>query len=149
MTTPPGAPGCNGSLPRSASLTPLPLPDLWSSCMHSCYQTDILLSPDPSAPLISSCSSVTSGYPSLFSSLPSPLPEAWLRMKCGSRAITLHSSMLQVSSQGVRCPTHPHLLSFLHTAHVPANAKPFSSPILIFHGRTSFYWTIRPSGLKF
>ena len=96
--------------------------------MHACYHTEILPSADPSSSLISSCASVTTGYPSLFSSLPSPIPNAWLRLKSGSRAITIHSSQLSISSLGVRCPSHPQLLSFLHTAPCNCKCKTFLLP---------------------
>ena len=84
--------------------------------MHSCYRTEILSSDNCSLPIISSGPHVVAGYPSLLSSLPSPLPDAWLRLQSGSRVVTIHSSQLSISPSGVRCPSSPHLLSFLHLA---------------------------------
>ena len=93
--------------------------------MHSCYRTEILSSENCSLPIISSCPHVVAGYPSLLSSLPSPLPDAWLRLQSGSKVVTIRSSQLSISPSGVRCPSSPHLLSFLHTAPCTCKCKTF------------------------
>ena len=91
---------------------------------HSCYKTEILSSFPNYTPLISPCPSVLDGFPSL----PSPLPDTWLKLMCGSRSVTIHSSLLSVSPAGVTCPTHPHLLSLLHTAPCSCKCKTFLLP---------------------
>ena len=83
---------------------------------HSCYRVEVLPSHPDYIPLISHCSLVIDGFALLRRALPSPLPHTWLRLKSGSRSITIHSSLLQISPLSIACPAYPHLLTFLHTA---------------------------------
>ena len=94
---------------------------------HSCYSVDFLDTAPVGTPFVSECPPVTNGSPSLLPLLPFPLPPAYLRLCCGSRALTIHSSLLAIG-QGLSCPTHPHLLSYLHTSPCSCKCKTFLLP---------------------
>ena len=94
---------------------------------HSCYSVDILDTAPVGTPFVAECPPVTNGSPSLLPLLPSPLPPAYLRLCCGSRALTIHSSLLTIGP-GLSCPTHPHLLSYLHSSPCSCKCKTFLLP---------------------
>ena len=77
---------------------------------HTCYSMEILDTSPHGTPFLAECTPITTGASSLFSILPSPLPTAYIKLCCGSRSITLHSSLLN-TEQGISCPDYPYLLS--------------------------------------
>ena len=94
---------------------------------HSCYSVDFLDTAPLGTPFVAECPPVTNGSPSLLPLLPSPLPPSYLRLCCGSRALTIHSSLLTIGP-GLSCPTHPHLLSYLHSSPCSCKCKTFLLP---------------------
>ena len=94
---------------------------------HYCYSVDFLDTAPLGTPFVAECPPVTNGSPSLLPLLPSPLPPSYLRLCCGSRALTIHSSLLTIGP-GLSCPTHPHLLSYLHSSPCSCKCKTFLLP---------------------
>ena len=104
---------------------------------HTCYSMEILDASPHGTPFLAECTPITTGASSLFSILPSPLPTAYIKLCCGSRSITLHSSLLN-TEQGISCPDYPYLLSYLHTAPCSCKCKTFLIPnyVLSHHDLT-------------
>ena len=94
---------------------------------HSCYSVDFLDTAPFGTPFVAECPPVINGSPSLLPLLPSPLPPSYLRLCCGSRALTIHSSLLTIGP-GLSCPTHLHLLSHLHSSPCSCKCKTFLLP---------------------
>ena len=91
---------------------------------HSCYQVESVHIPEPPSPIFSSMEFVTQGHHSLFAALgDSPLAPV-VRLRCGNRAVTLSSNLLLIGDT-VQCPSHPFLLSYLHTAECKCKCKTF------------------------
>ena len=91
---------------------------------HSCYQVEPVFIPEPPSPIFSSMDFVTQGYHSLLAALcNSPLAPV-VRLRCGNRAVTLPSHLLLIGDT-VECPSHPLLLSYLHTAECKCKCKTF------------------------
>ena len=91
---------------------------------HSCYQVEPVFIPEPPSPIFSSMDFVTQGYHSLLAALSnSPLAPV-VRLRCGNRAVTLPSHLLLIGDT-VECPSHPLLLSYLHTAECKCKCKTF------------------------
>ena len=87
---------------------------------HSCYKIELLSSTPFTLPHYEILSHVTSGLPSLFQAYSSLPLTGIIRLRSGNHAVTLHSSSLRFGNT-LTCPSHPDVLTFLHTT---VNVKP-------------------------
>ena len=114
---------------------------------HACYSVVFLDTSPQGTPFLAECSPITTGAASLLSILPSPLPSAYLKLCCGSRSVTLHSSLLN-TEQGLSCPNYPQLLSYLHTAPCSCKCKTFLIPNYVLSHRDLIQLDRTPFGAK-
>ena len=94
---------------------------------HSCYEIELLSSTPFTLPHYEILPHVTSGLPSLFKACPSQPLTGIIRLRSGNRAVTLHSSSLQLRNT-LTCPLHPDTRTFLHTAPCNCKCKTFLIP---------------------
>ena len=71
----------------------------------------------------------------------------YLKICCGSRSVTLHSSLLN-TDQGLSCPDYPHLLSYLHTAPCSCKCKTFLLPNYVLSHQDLIQLDRTPFGAK-
>ena len=94
---------------------------------HSCYTLELLSSTPFTLPHYEILPHVTSGLPSLFQAYSSLPLTGLIRLRSGNRAVTLHSSSLRFGNT-LTCPSHPDVLTFLHTAPCNCKCKTFLIP---------------------
>ena len=94
---------------------------------HSCYKIELLSSTPFTLPHYEILPHVTSGLPSLFQAYSSLPLTGIIRLRSGNRAVTLHSSSLRFGNT-LTCPSHPDVLTFLHTAPCNCKCKTFLIP---------------------
>ena len=94
---------------------------------HSCYTLELLSSTPFTLPHYEILPHVTSGLPSLFQAYSSLPHTGLIRLRSGNRAVTLHSSALRFGNT-LTCPSHPDVLTFLHTAPCNCKCKTFLIP---------------------
>ena len=94
---------------------------------HSCYKAVPISTPPPCLPYITETTPPTDGYPSLWTAFAAIAADQYVQLISGTMSVTVPASWIHVSS--VLCiPSHPHLLTRLHTTPCACKCKTFLIP---------------------
>ena len=114
---------------------------------HSCYNVIPISTPPPQLPHIEECAPPSQGYPSLWTAFAATPECQFVKLISGTLSITLPSSWIHVSSV-LSIPSHPHLLTQLHTSSCPCKCKTFLIPNFQLSHNDLIYLDSTPFGAK-
>ena len=89
---------------------------------HTCYKAVPISTPPPYVPYITETTPPTDGYPSLWTAFAAIQAAQYVQLISGSLSVTVPASWIHVSSV-LSIPSHPHLLTRLHTTPCPCKCK--------------------------
>ena len=94
---------------------------------HTCYKAVPISTPPPYVPYITETTPPTDGYPSLWTAFAAIEAAQYVQLISGSLSVIVPASWIHVSSV-LSIPSHPHLLTRLHTTPCPCKCKAFLIP---------------------
>ena len=114
---------------------------------HSCYKAVPISTPPPYLPYITETTPPTDGYPSLWTAFAAIEAAQYVQLISGTMSVTVPASWIHVSS--VLCiPSHPHLLTRLHTTPCSCKCKTFLIPNFPLSHNDLAYLDATPFGTK-
>lgn len=114
---------------------------------HSCYTAIPVDTPPPHFPFIEACPPHPHGYPSLWTACAALAPCRFVKLISGTLSITIPSSWIHISSV-LSLPSHPYLLSQLHTTPCNCKCKTFLIPNFPLSHNDLLYLGSTPFGAK-
>ena len=114
---------------------------------HTCYKAVPISTPPPHFPYVEECPPPSDGFPSLWSAFAAIEVGQFVQLISGSLSITVPSSWIHLSS-ALCIPSHPHLLTRLHTSPCPCKCKTFLIPNFQLSHNDLAYLDSTPFGAK-